>query len=96
MISRVETLLDTIDETALTSFKPEDCNLLREFLACPMGSPTKYHVHQVTSLTLEPEHLTWLQVDLDEWVVVEHTPEEGFNFWFTSEQDAVSFERSFS
>lgn len=96
MIPRVETILDSMDEVVLGFFKPEDSEILKDLLMCPIGAPVeKYHKWYVMSPTLAPAHVQWLKEDLDEWAIVEHVPAEGFCFWFTSESDAVSFERSF-
>lgn len=97
MIRRVETLLDTIESDVLGFFKPEDTNLLIELMSCPHGVPVApHHKHYVMSSTLAPDHIRWLQEELEEWAIVEHVPAEGFCFWFTNETDAVSFERSFN
>lgn len=96
MIPKVEILMDSVREEELLNFSSDDSSLLRQLLMCQYNGPIKdYHKFQVTSLILAPEHVKWLKEELDDWVVVEHRPQDGFVYWFASEQDAIYFQLAF-
>jgi hypothetical protein len=73
-----------------------DTELLKKVMQCHSCPPNpSIHMHPVASFYFAPDHVKWLEDEMEGWCLVEFAKDSAFVYWFTDETDAIVFQRVF-